>query len=94
MRKRFSKEFKKFKAKVALEALKGEKTIAELASEYKVHATQVTAWRKQLKERAAEVFGNPHSKELKEQQELAERLYKNIGQLQVENDWMKRNLSV
>lgn len=91
MRKRFSKEFK---AKVALEALKGEKTIAELASEYKVHTTQVTAWRKQLKESAAEVFGNSHSKELKEQQELAERLYKNIGQLQVENDWMKKNLPV
>lgn len=91
MRKRFSKEFK---AKVALEALKGEKTIAELASEYKVHATQVTTWRKQLKESAAEVFGNPYSKELKEHQELAERLYKNIGQLQVENDWMKKNLPV
>ncbi len=91
MRKRFSNEFK---AKVALEALKEEKTIAELASEYKVYATQVTAWRKQLKESAVGVFGNPRSKELKEHQELAERLYKNIGQLQVESDWMKKNLSV
>ena len=91
MRKRFSNEFK---AKVALEALKGEKTVAELASEYKVHATQVTAWRKQLKESAVGVFGNPYSKELREQQELAERLYKNIGQLQVENDWMRKNLPV
>jgi len=91
MRKKFSKEFK---AKVALEALKNEKTVAELASEYKVHATQITAWRKQLKESAAEVFGNPHSKELKEQQKLAERLYQNIGQLKVENDWMRKNLLV
>ena len=91
MRKSFSKEFK---AKVVLEALNGEKTVAELASEYKVHTTQVMAWRKQLKESAAEIFGNPHRKELKEQQDLAERLYKNIGQLQVENDWMRKNLPV
>jgi transposase-like protein len=91
MRKTFSKEFK---AKVALEALKGEKTIAELASEYKVHATQITAWRKQLKESAAEIFGNGQSKALKEHQELVERLYKNVGQLQVENDWMRKNLPV
>jgi transposase len=91
MRKTFSNEFK---AKVALEALKGEKTIAELSSEYKVHATQITAWRKQLKESVAGVFGNPHTKELREQQELVERLYKNIGQLQVENDWMRKNLPV
>jgi len=91
MRKTFSKEFK---AKVALEALKGEKTIAELASEYKVHATQITAWRKQLKESAAEIFGNGQSKALKEHQELVERLYKNVGQLQVENEWMRKNLPV
>lgn len=91
MRKTFSKEFK---AKVALEALKGEKTIAELASEHKVHATQITAWRKQLKESAAEIFGNGQSKALKEHQELVERLYKNVGQLQVENDWMRKNLPV
>jgi transposase-like protein len=91
MRKTFSKEFK---AKVALEALKGDKTIAELASEHKVHATQITAWRKQLKDSAAEIFGNGQSKALKEHQELVERLYKNVGQLQVENDWMRKNLPV
>jgi transposase-like protein len=91
MRKQFTNEFK---AKVALEALKGLKTMNELASEYGVHSTQITAWRNQLKEQAAGVFGNPHDKVMREQKELIDRLYKNIGQIQVENDWMKKNLQV
>lgn len=91
MRKTFSQ---KFKAKVALEAIKGEKTIAELSSEYQVHPTQITAWRKQLKESAAEVFGKEDRKKQKEQQELVDRLYKSVGQLQVENEWMRKNLPV
>ena len=91
IRKQFSNEFK---AKVAMEAMKNEKTINELASEYGVHPTQVTAWRNQLKEQAAEVFGNPHDKAMREQKALIERLYKTIGQMQVENEWMRKNLPV
>jgi transposase len=91
MRKTFSNEFK---AKVAFEALKGDKTIAELSSAYGAHPTQITSWRKQLKENAVGVFGKDDRKNQKEQQELVDRLYKNIGQLQVENEWMKKNLPV
>lgn len=91
MRKQFSNEFK---AKVAIEALKNERTLSELASQYGVHPTQITTWRNQLKEQASGIFGNPHEKNLREQKELIDRLYKNVGQLQVENDWMKKNLQV
>ena len=59
MRKRFPNDFK---AKVALAALKGDKTMSELASEFEVHPTQVTAWRNELKERAGEIFGSPRDK--------------------------------
>jgi len=90
IRKQFSSEFK---AKVALEALKGQKTVAELASEFGVHATQVTAWRNTLKERLAGVFGGNESKALQEKDALIERLYKNIGQLQVEVDWFKKKFT-
>ena len=91
MRKQFTNEFK---AKVAMEALKGIKTMSELASEYGVHPTQITSWKSQLKDHAAEVFGNPHDKSGKEQKELIEQLYKNIGRMQVENDWLKKKLDV
>lgn len=90
IRKQFSSEFK---AKVALEALRGQKTASELASEFGVHATQITSWRNQLKERIASVFGNGESKELQEKDALIERLYKNIGQLQVEVDWFKKKFT-
>ena len=90
IRKQFSSEFK---AKVALEALKGQKTIAELSSEFGVHATRITAWRNQLKGQAAEVFGNAHDESLKSQKELIDQLYKNIGQLQVEVDWFKKKFT-
>jgi transposase-like protein len=59
-RKTFSKEFK---ARVALEALRGEKTVAQLASEYGVHATQINAWRKQALEGLPELFGRSHGAE-------------------------------
>ena len=91
MRKQFSNEFK---AKVAMEASKGLKTMSELASEYGVHPTQITSWKIQLKDHAAEVFGNPPDKSDKEQKELIEQLYKNIGRMQVENDWLKKKLDV
>ena len=91
MRKQFSNEFK---AKVAMEALKGIKTMSELASEYGVHPTQIASWKSQLKDHAAEVFGTPHDKSSKEQKELIDQLYKNIGRMQVENDWLKKKLDV
>ena len=91
MRKQFSSEFK---AKVALEALKEQKTIAELASEFSVHPSQISAWRNQLKEQMSIVFGHTESKSLQEKDELIEQLYKNIGKLQVESDWLKKKLHI
>ena len=91
IKKQFSDEFK---AKVGLEALKGQKTIAELASEFDVHPTQINTWRALIKERTASLFGRGDGKELKEKDELIERLYKNIGQLQVDVDWLKKKLKI
>lgn len=91
MRKRFSNEFK---AKVALAALRGDKTMSELASEFEVHPTQVSAWRNELKDRATEVFGTPRDKAAVNKDELIEELYKNLGQMKIEHDWLKKKLHV
>jgi len=87
--RQFSDEFK---AKVALEALKGQKTTAELASEYQVHPTQINVWRNQLKENMASVFGKPDNKVIKEKDETIEQLQKIVGQMTLEHDWLKKKL--
>jgi putative transposase len=79
-----------FKAKVAFEAAKGEKTIAELASEYEVHPTQIAQWRKQLLELLPEIFSRRRQSEEHEQEELTAELYQQIGRLKVELDWLKK----
>lgn len=79
-----------FKAKVALAAAKGDKTIAELASKYEVHATQITKWKKQLLEALPEVFSQRRKKDQQHQDELTAQLYQQIGQLKVELDWLKK----
>lgn len=89
MRKKFSNEFR---AKVALAALKGDKTMAELASEFEVHPTQVSAWRNDLKDRAADVFAGSAGKNTQEYKDQIEELYKDIGRIQVENNWLKKKL--
>jgi transposase-like protein len=91
IRKQFSNEFK---AKVAMAALKSDKTIAELASEFQVHPTQVSAWRNELKDRAADVFNGPGGKSAREYKDQIEDLYKDIGRIQVENNWLKKKLNV
>ena len=85
-----------FKAKVALAALKGDKTIAELSSEFEVHTTQINAWKAVLKERASELFGDSSSthETVKEQKDTIEELYKNVGRIQVENNWLKKKLNI
>lgn len=89
IRKRFSNEFK---AKVAMAALKGDKTMAELSGEFEVHAAQVSAWRNELKEKAADVFGGSAGTSAKEYKEQIEGLYSDIGKIQVENNWLKKKL--
>ena len=91
IRKKFSNEFK---AKVAMAALKGDKTMAELAGEFEVHPTQVTAWRNELKDRAAEVFSGSAGITTREYKDQIEDLYKDIGRIQVENNWLKKKLNV
>ena len=93
MRKKFPDEFK---AKVALAALKGDKTMAELAAEYEVHVSQINTWKATVKDRLAELFSSPSggSEKRKEQKELIEDLYKNVGRMQVENDWLKKKLNI
>ena len=79
-----------FKARVALEAIQGLKTVNELASQYGVHPTQISKWRKQALEALPEVFSNGHQRVQGADEELKARLYQQIGQLQVELDWLKK----
>jgi putative transposase len=85
MRKRYTASYK---AKVALEALKGERSMAELSSRYEIHASLIREWRKMLQTGMSEIFSNGR----RGQNEEAERarLYEEIGRLKVELDWVKR----
>jgi transposase-like protein len=86
-RKTFSKELK---ARVALEALRSEKTVAQISSEYGVHATQVNAWRKQALEGLPELFGCGSEADAKANEAQKEQLYQQIGKLQVEVEWLRK----
>ena len=79
-----------FKAKVALEAIKKEKTISQLSSEYGVHANQINQWRKRLLEELPEIFSKKRQKKEKDTEDLQAELYRQIGQLKVELDWLKK----
>ena len=78
------------KAKVALEALRGEKTIGQLSSEYGVHSNQIRQWKKKLIEELPAIFSDRRRRSEKEGEELASELYRQIGQLKVELDWLKK----
>ena len=79
-----------WKAKVALEAIKGQRTVQEIASHYEVHPTLVTHWKKQLLEGAAEIFSNGKRAAADAEEELKAELYQQIGKLQVDVDWLKK----
>ena len=81
-----------FKAKVAVAALKGDRTIAELAIEYDVHPNQIHNWKKQLLDGAVSVFEGGASAEGATNEAQVDLLYRQIGQLKVENDFLARKL--
>lgn len=76
-----------FKAKVALAALKGDKTLAELAEQFEIHANQITQWKSQLQERASEVFATAAERSASTGPDVKE-LHAKIGQLAMENDFL------
>lgn len=87
VRRRHSNEFK---AKVALEALKGQKTLNELAGECGVHPVQIAQWKKQALEEMPSLFEGSTSRREKADEALLARLYQEIGQLKVELDWLRK----
>ena len=82
------------KAKVALEAIRGERTGNEIASEYGVHPVQVGLWKKQALAGLAETFRDHRDGAAKEEEELKAALYQQIGQLKVEVDWLKKKVGL
>lgn len=85
-----TKRTSEFKAKVALAAIRGDQTVTELASLYKVHPNQITAWKRQAQDQLVAVFDSKKAKSLKADEKLKEELYRQIGQLKVELDWLKK----
>ena len=91
MRKSFSPDFM---ARVALAAIRGDMTTAELSSKYEVHNTQINTWRKRALEGLRGIFSTKRDTSLKDKEKLIEELYRQIGQLKVENDWLKKKAAL
>jgi len=87
MRKKFDKEFK---AKVARAALKEDRTLAELSSHFGVHTNQISRWKSQAIVGLLEVFSGKYDNGHQNQDDLVAELYKKIGELEVEKDWLKK----
>ncbi len=85
-----------FKAKVALETIKGQRTLQEIASSYGVHPNQITKWKKQLVDGAADVFisGRDRSGVEGAEEQVRAELYQQIGKLQVELDWLQKKSGI
>lgn len=86
-RKRYAAEFK---AKLALEVIKGERTLAEIASDAQIHPNLLMQWRRQLLDGLPAAFADKRVKDDREREEREARLYQQIGQLKVELDWLKK----
>ena len=86
-RKQYSADLK---AKIAVEAVKGQRTIQEIGSHYGIHPSQVTQWKKQLLDGAAEVFSNGKVHATEADEQMKAELYQQVGKLQMELDWLKK----
>ena len=83
----------KFKARVAVEAIRGERTLSQMASQYHVHPVQIGQWRKTALEQMAELFVDGRSRKRTDQDAEKDGLYEEIGRLKVELDWLKKKAS-
>jgi putative transposase len=79
-----------FKFKIALEAVKGMKTVSQIAAEYNVHPTQISTWKKHLLRQGSALFTRPNDRQRREQQEQEAALYEQIGRLKMELEWLKK----
>lgn len=91
MRKSYPAEFK---AKVALEAVKGERSLSELASKYEVHPNQIGQWRKALLAELPGIFSDKRQRKQQDGEAEKARLYEEIGRLKVELDWLKKKVTL
>lgn len=91
MKKEFSPEYK---TKVAIEAVKGVRSMSEIASAYDVHPTQIGVWKNQLIKNAHTLFADKRTKDGRSPERTIEELYKVIGKRDVEIEWMKKNLQL
>ena len=82
----------KFKAKVALDAVRSLKTLGELATEYKVHPNQISQWKRELLSHSSEIFSGKRSSNLKTEEELTAPLYEEIGRLKMDVKWLEKKL--
>lgn len=78
------------KATIAIEALKGNLTLNEITAKYGVHATQINCWKKLVKEGVTDIFANKQKRVDDGKTQLIEELYRKIGQLEIELDWLKK----
>ena len=83
-----------FKAQVALEAIREQKTLNELAGEYKLHPNMISKWKKELLEKASTAFSAGSGKEDREREATEDALYQQIGKLQVQLDWLKKKMNM
>jgi transposase-like protein len=90
-RRQFTAEFK---ARVAIEAIKGQKTIQEIAAHYEVHPNMVTTWKRQALAELPQVFSDQRSRAAESDEALKDALYQQIGKLQVQLDWLKKKSGI
>ena len=80
----------RFKFTIAVEAIKSDKTINQLASDHQLHPSQISQWKKQLLEQGSDIFAPHLSKDQREQNDRESSLYEQIGRLNMELDWLKK----
>lgn len=81
-----------FKAKVAIEALSGQYTLAELATKYEVHPMQISKWKTEFEKQAPKIFARGKDREAEEKDKLIEDLYRKVGKAEMEVEWLKKKV--